>query len=250
MKLGFQLFSVRNLLQTPQDVRAAFRKIKQIGYENVQLSGVGSITAEELADISKESELPIVCTHTAFDRIVNDTDAVIAEHKIFGCPVVGLGMMPNGFDVNMHDVLDDFLKTLETPVKKINDAGLRFAYHNHNFEFKTNADGVTCYDVMLDKLDWDFILDTYWVEFTGFSAAEYMRKVGSRLKNVHFKDMSASDRKICACGDGTLDFKALYEVCREVGVQNVLIEQDNAAELDDPMSAMEHSFRYLRPIVK
>jgi hypothetical protein len=46
-----------------------------------------------------------------------------------------------------------------------------------------------------------------------------------------------------------LDFKAIYEACREVGVQNVLVEQDNAVKMDDPFGEMETSFRHLRPII-
>ena len=80
MKLGAQLFSVRTFTQTAEELRATFHKIKEIGYENVQLSGAGPIAAETVREISLETGLPIVCTHSPFDRIVNDTDALIADH--------------------------------------------------------------------------------------------------------------------------------------------------------------------------
>ncbi len=253
MKLGAQLFSVRTLLQTPEDIRATFQKIKEIGYDVVQFSGAGPIDARELKEISDSTGLPIVCSHTAPARILNDTDAVIAEHKIFGCPVIGIGSMPVEYHSDPCGNFEAFLERFSEPVKKIRAAGLRFAYHNHAFEFQNKfEDGSSCYDRLLERCpDWSFILDTYWVEFAGCSAADYIRKVGTdRLQNIHFKDMTRDTRDICACGDGVLDFASLYEVCREIGVENVLVEQDNAVDLADPLEGMRRSFTHLRPIVK
>ena len=251
MNLGAQLFSVRKYLKTEEDLIKTFQRIKEIGYENVQLSGAAPMPAEVIREASQTSGLSIVCTHTAPDRIVNDTEQVIAEHKIFGCPVIGMGMMPTNFH-GSREGLDAFLKQMDEPVKKILDAGLHFAYHNHAFEFDAFEDGGNVYDTMLETLpQWHFIMDTYWVEFAGRSAADYIRRIGTdRLVNIHFKDMAKNEaRSICACGDGCLDFAKLFDVCRETGVQNILVEQDNAADLGDPFDEMEKSFRYLRPIV-
>ena len=64
-------------------------------------------------------------------------------------------------------------------------------------------------------------------------------------------DMAADEkRSICPCGSGTLDFKAIYEVCKQIGVKNVLVEQDNAAKTPDPLGEMQKSFAHLRPIIK
>ena len=79
MKLGAQLYSLRTFLQTPEDIRATFQKVKAIGYENVQLSGAAPTDANVLKSISEECELPIVITHSPIDRIINDTDALIKD---------------------------------------------------------------------------------------------------------------------------------------------------------------------------
>lgn len=252
MKLGAQLFSVRKYLKTEEDLAKTFQRIKEIGYENVQLSGAAPFPAELIRDVSQSSGLSIVCTHTAFERIVNETEQVIEEHKTFNCPVIGLGAMSKEYR-GSREGMEAFLKIMETPVQKILDAGLHFAYHNHAFEFDILEDGGNMYDTMLETLPhWHFIMDTYWVEFAGKSAAEYLRRIGTqRLVNVHFKDMAKNEeRSICACGDGCLDFATLFNVCQEMGVQNVLVEQDNAADFGDPFDEMEKSFRHLRPIVK
>ena len=252
MKLGAQLYSVRNHLQTPEDVRATFLKLKEIGYENVQLSGNAQMPAEIFRDVSLESGLPIVCTHTPISRILEETEQVIADHKTFNCPVVGLGVMPEECRGSIAG-LEKFLAEMETPVKKILDAGLRFCYHNHAFELAPSTDSdLLVFDVMLEKCPtWDFIMDTYWIEFAGFSAIDYIAKIGKeRLTNIHFKDLANNEeRGICACGTGTLDFQKIYEACVKMDVQNVLVEQDTAALTPDPFAEMEKSFRHLRPIV-
>ena len=253
MKLGAQLFSVRKKLQCEEDIRSTFKTIKDIGYENVQLSGACPMDANILREISEENALPIVCTHSPLDRIIGDTDALIAEHKIFGCSVIGLGAMKKELR-SSYEGLKEFFALLEEPVKKIQDAGLNFAYHNHAFEFDILNDGVSkAYDIMLETCEsWHFILDTYWVSFAKHDPIEYIHKVGAkRLKNIHFKDLAKNEeRSICACGDGVLDFSAIYEACVEEGVKNVLVEQDNAVEAPDMFAEMAKSFSHLRPIVK
>ena len=253
MKLGAQLYSVRNLMQTPADIRATFEKLAAMGYENVQLSGAGKIEPNELKSIVCDTGMKIVCTHVAFGDIVNDTDRVINDHKIFGCSVIGLGSMPTEYRGSAAG-MEKFFEDIAPAVKKIQEAGLAFAYHNHDFEFQKLPDSNRIvFDVMLERCpDWNFILDTYWVEFAGRSAIEYIQKVGGkRLPNIHFKDMAADEkRSICPCGSGTLDFKAIYEVCKQIGVKNVLVEQDNAAKTPDPLGEMQKSFAHLRPIIK
>ena len=252
MKLGAQLFSIRTHLQNAEDLRKSFLKIKEIGYENVQLSGAAAMPAEIIRDASEESGLPIVCTHVSFERLIHETDALIAEHKTFGCPVIGLGIMPKELR-RTREGLESFLSQLEEPVKRIRDAGLTFAYHNHAFELEPFTDGSEgiAYDMMLERLDWNFIMDTYWVEFAGKSAVDYIAKIGGeRLPNVHFKDLGTDEkRSICPCGNGTLNFEEIFAACQRVGVKNVLVEQDNAVDSPDAFADMATSFKHLRNIV-
>lgn len=248
MNLGAQLYSVRNLTQTPEDLAQTFRQIRKIGYKTVQLSGAAPMPAEFLRDISRETELPIVCSHMPFERITEDTDALIREHQVFGCPVIGLGSMPKCYR-GTAEGLRAFLRVMETPVRKIREAGLAFAYHNHAFEFDplTDTHGIA-YDILIGLCaDWQFIPDTYWIAYAGYSPEAYLRRIGGeRIPNVHFKDMARDEaRSICACGEGSLDFAAITAVCRELGVRNALVEQDNAPDSGDALGQMACSFRNL-----
>lgn len=248
------MYSLRTFCQNPEELKETILKCKAMGYQNVQFSGVAQMDAEVWAKISEETGMEIVCTHNPFDRIVNETDALIAEHKIFGCPVIGIGSMPGEFR-NTRENLDKFFAVMEEPVRKIEAAGLRFAYHNHAFEFDkfTDAEGCPMEALIEEKPNWLMLLDTGWVQVAGKSAVEYIERIGGeRLQCIHFKEFNgitqpASDA-ICACGEGFSDFPAIVAACKKVGVKNVLVEQDNAPMKEDPFGEMQKSFNHLRPL--
>ncbi len=256
MKLGAQLYSLNKFTKTPEDLKATILRCKEIGYENVQFSAVPNMGAEVWAQISRETGMDIVCTHSPFDRIINDTDALIAEHKIFGCPIIGLGWMPNEY----HDSWEKFSKCLplfEKAVAKIEAAGLHFAYHNHAFEFDKFTDADFCMmDYIIDKLpNWYLILDTGWVKYAGQDQVALIERIGGRrLQCIHFKEFKSADpdfvQNICACGEGFSDFAAITAACKRVGVQNVLVEQDNACDKADPFDEMKRSYDHLAPFFR
>ena len=253
MKLGAQLYSVHEHLTTPEGIREVFLAMKEIGYENVQLSGNAPIDAEVLKGFCEETGTEIVITHISPERVLNETEEVIREHKIFGCPVIGLGSMPKEYRDGKEGV-ERFIADFAPAVQKIEEAGLKFAYHNHAFELTTPYDETrNVFDYMIEACpSWLFTADVYWIAFANCDPIAYLKRIGGdRLINVHFKDMSKlEDRSICACGDGVIDFAALTEVCLELGVKNVLVEQDNAKKFEGgDIEQMRRSFAHLRPIV-
>ncbi len=247
MKFGAQFFTLRKKTTTPEGLESCFAEMHNIGYEVAQMSAICKIEPERLRDMSEKYALPITCTHSPFDRIKDDTEALIREHKIYGCPVIGLGSMPQEY--RTPEGVRAFLRLMETPAKRIADAGLAFAYHNHAFEFDSRTGDL--YDVMIEEAPWlNFILDTYWVTYAGRDVLKYIRTIGGeRMTNIHFKDMKdAPQGPICPCGEGVIDFRPIIKVCDEVGVINALVEQDNAPDLGDEFAQMKTSYDNLAPL--
>ena len=248
MKLGAQLYTLRNHCKTPADIRQTFRRVKALGYEVVQVSGCGPIDANELNEISLESDLPITCTHSPLDRIVNDTDKLIAEHKIYRCPVIGIGSMPNEYRASV-EACRAFIELTREPLKKIRAAGMTLTYHNHAFEF-ADLGGTDLYEVLIEESELDFIHDTYWSTFAGRNPIDYIKRLKGRMTNIHFKDMSAEEgHPICACGNGVIDFVPIIAACREAGISYAHVEQDNADKFGDEFEQMQISFRHLKPLM-
>ncbi len=252
MKLGAQLFSLRTECDTPERLYNALKRVKQIGFDIAQASAICEIEGERLRSFIDEISLPITCTHRSFKEITEETDKCIEFHKTIGCPVVGLGAMPVEYRES-YDGLKKFAEAIREPVKKIRDAGLRFAYHNHAFEFDMLDGGVRIYDYMLDEMpEIDFIHDVYWSTYAGEDPKKYIRRLAleGRMTDIHFKDMkTAPNGPICPCGDGIINFSELAQLCRELKIENIQIEQDNAPELGDPFAQMKKSFKHLKTII-
>ena len=211
------------------------------------MSAICQIEAERLKSFSDEFELPITVTHSAYDRIVNDTDALIKEHITYGCPVIGIGSMPKEFRGSIEGARK-FLEIMKDPMKKIEAAGLKFAYHNHEFEFE-DFGGVCPYDILVEEApSLNFILDTYWFKYAERSYLDYIKLFGNeRLTNVHFKDMKTEPKgAICPCGEGTIDFAPVVKLCDELKIPYALVEQDNAPQLGDEYEQMATSFNNLK----
>jgi len=252
-QIAAQLYTVRKFTKTPEDIRNTFKKVRQIGYESVQLSGLGPIDPAELKSIGGEYGLKICITHTPYYRIVNDFDNVVKEHKLWQCECVGLGAMPGVFE----DIPDGFERSREgyrafarkmsEVAKKYNDVGLKFTYHNHNFEFE-KYDEVTGLDILLQESDphtFVFELDTYWVQAGGADPVEWIYKVKGRMKVVHLKDMAIVDGKqvFAEIGEGNLNWDKIIKACEETGVEWYAVEQDVCRR--DPFEILKMSFDYL-----
>ena len=190
-------------------------------------------------------------THTNPDLLRENTDKYIKEHIIYGCPVIGIGGMPTEYRGTLEGT-KAFIKNFSDVAKKINDAGLAFAYHNHAFEFE-DLGGVMAYDLLIEEFEnLNFILDTYWIKYGGYDYLDYIKKIGNkRLTNVHFKDMRTEPQgEICPCGVGVIDFAPVVKLCNELEIPNALVEQDNAPSFGDSYEQMRISYENLKFLFK
>lgn len=255
MLIGAQLFSLREQCKTPADIRETFRRCKDMGYQVIQASGIGKIDPYELRDISQEFDLPITVTHIAPARLEEELDQVIAEHKIYGCPVIGLGAMPKVYRDGTFATYETFLKKFKPIQEKIEAAGLRFAYHNHSFEFATLDNGVRMFDHMTEFCTFDIIADVCWIRVGGEDVPKMLRPLKGRLQNCHLKDIRTLEkgdpnvlggRDFCPLGQGVVDIPEALATLKEVGCEFAHVEQDNATQKDDPFGEMLASADYLR----
>ena len=122
MKFGAQLFSINNKCQSAEDIRATFKKMKEIGYESVQLSGF-PYDAEATRAAADEVGIHIGLTHTAITDVIGDTDEVIRKHLITGADTVGIGF-PTGYLQDGVIRYEDLVRDLAPAVEKIQAVGL------------------------------------------------------------------------------------------------------------------------------
>jgi len=248
MVLGAQLYTVRELIQTPEGIESTLKKIAEIGYTTVQVSGIGKIEPEKLRAICDRLGLKIVITHTSPDRILEEPEAVISDHRILGCDLIGIGSMPGKYGFTVEAVkkfIGDYLPVAKIIAKN----GMRLMYHNHNMEFE-RIGGKMILDMLAEGFDSEllgFTLDTYWVQAGGADPAEYLEKLSSRVPAVHLKDMGYRNSKkgqiMCPVGEGNINWNRIIHACEKAGAKWALVEQDVCEE--DPLICLKKSFEYL-----
>jgi sugar phosphate isomerase/epimerase len=244
--IAAQLYTLREFAKTPEDLAVTLRKVRAIGYESVQVSGIGPIDPAIVKQLADENGLSICATHVSFDRMKDDFDKLVAEHKLWNCSYVGIGGIPAHYRGSRQGY-ESFAKEASVISKKFKEQGLKFIYHNHKFEFE-KYDGKTALQILIEQADkesFDFEIDTYWVHAGGASAAEWIRKVDGRMRVVHLKDMAiVEDKQVFAeIGEGNMPWNEIIQACRDIGVEWYVVEQDVC--LRDPFESLAISFNNL-----
>lgn len=247
MKIAAQLYTLREHLKTPEDIDKTLTKVKEIGYDAVQVSGMGPIDPQDLKTIADREDLTICATHIGFDRLKNELQTVINEHKLWECKYVGLGAMPEEYRKDKEGIMD-FIEEISIIAKDIKENGLQFIYHNHNFEF-LKLGNKTGMDFLLENTDpetFDFEIDTYWVQAGGGDPAQWIANVAGRMEVVHFKDMAVKSWEpiMAEVGEGNLNWERIIQTCKDIGVQWVCVEQDVCQR--DPFESLAISLKNLK----
>ena len=247
-QLGAQMFTVREYTKNTKDLLETFTKLKGIGYDAVQVSAIGAdIPVEAVADGLKANGLVCAATHVGFGECLKDLDAVIAKHKAWGCEYVGVGSMPDEYRADAAG-FERFAKEASDVADALARAGLKFVYHNHNFEFR-KFDGKLGMDILFENTspNFQFEIDTFWVQRGAGDVRRWIDKVRGRMDVVHFKDMALTDaceQRMAYIGEGNLDWDGIIAACRDIGVKWFLIEQDDC-QGRDPFACLKASREFL-----
>ena len=251
VKLGIQLFTLRDSIQNAEDFDKTLAELKNEGVSVVQISAIGPIPQSEVKSIVEKHSMDVCVTHTNFDRMKAETQTVINEHKMIACDQLGLGAMGDDYRKDLASVRQ-FIKDAEKIGKMCKEQGMTFAYHNHDFEFKTVLeDGRTIMQVLLEETNPDyfwFIPDTAWIQIGGENPVEFLEKLKGRVKVCHFKDYIKADTergfKFTELGKGEVDIPACYRKLKEMGVPYAVYEHDIDWEVS-AMQSCKDSYKYM-----
>jgi sugar phosphate isomerase/epimerase len=239
------LYTVREFTQTAEDFAASMKKLRDIGYEAVQVSAVGPIDKAEIRKILDDHGMVCAATHVGFDDMANDFDRVVADHQTLGCVFPAIGGMPGEY--RNADGFHRFAKDASDVARKFKEHGMTFGYHNHSFELERFG-GVPGLQTLMDESDpaVTFEIDTYWIQHGGGCPATWVRKAAGRIPLLHLKDMCVLDGKpaMAEVGEGNLDWPAILAAAKEAGTQWYLIEQDVCQR--DPFESLKISFENLK----
>ncbi len=245
MQIGAQFYTVRSECQNLEDFALTLRRVADIGYQTVQISGTCPYEADWLKEQLDKNGLQCVLTHIPVPRLTGETEKVIADHHVFGCEHIGLGWYPFN-EEKENETYAHFMKTFPPVAKAIREGGRYFMYHNHDQEFKRIGG-----EAVLERLAREipaeimgFTLDTFWVQAGGADPAQWLEKLSGRVPVIHLKDY-AYGRKMAVVGEGNINFDRVFEKAEAAGTKFMLVEQDDCNG-EDPVECLRRSYEYLK----
>ena len=244
MRIGAQLFTLREMTQTLDGFAEALKRVADIGYTAVQVSATCPFEAEWLKTELAKNGLQCVLTHTPVPRLTEETQKVIAEHDVFGCRCIGLGWW--SWKDEEHMGQEDFRRLFAPMMKAFRASGKYFMYHNHDQEFR-HMDGKPILQWLVEAYppeEMGFTLDTFWVQAGGGDPAQWLEKLAGRIPVIHLKDY-AYGRKMVPVGEGNINFDRVFEKAESGGTEWMLVEQDDCNG-EDPLDCLKRSYDYLR----
>ncbi len=244
--IGAQLYTLRDYLKTPEDIAKSLKKVREIGYEAVQISGMGPIDTRELKKILDGEGLKVCATRTSFPQLQNEFEKVIEDQKILECDFTAVGSMPEEYQ--NEEGYRRFAKEATEIARKLKEEEIIFGYHNHSFEFQKYGDKVGL-EILFDESDPDLVtaeLDTYWVQHGGADPIAWIKKLSGRIYHIHLKDMAIVGRQqvMAEVGEGNLNWPGILAACKEAGVKWYCVEQDKCQR--DPFESLAISLRNLK----
>jgi sugar phosphate isomerase/epimerase len=248
-KIGLNLYSLREFTQTADGLKETLRKVGDMGYQGVQVSGIKEMEPEKIAEIVKDSGLPVAATHLGWDLFRDKTARAIEIHKLYDCPHSAIGSLPDEY--RSSEGADRFLKELQPVIKELQDAGLDFSYHNHNHELARIGQKTWLASVLEKSADMGlcFEIDTYWIQAGGGDPWEWVKLCKGRMPLLHVKDMLVThsrEQRFAPLGEGNFSWDRILQAAADGGVEWYLVEQDSFFDGADPFEEVAISCRYLQ----
>lgn len=239
--IGLQLFTLRRAFH--DDPVATLERIRELGYEAVEFAAPLELDFPALGRRMREIGLDCPSAHAGLGDMAARPDAVLRMAEALGCRYLVLPYV----EPARRD-WDAVIEALTSFADVAQRAGLKVAYHHHDFEF-SGSEGVRPFDRLVAETDparVSFELDVYWLRQGGEDPEAMIRRLAGRVRLLHLKDRAA-DGSMADVGAGTLDFPALIAAADSAGVEHYFVEHD----MPPPpgWSSVEASLSYLRGLV-
>jgi len=253
--VGIQLFTLREDL--PKDVQGVIEHIAKAGYTEVETYGFSAKngfygkTAKEFKNLLSKNGLKATSGHYDLGTFLKDGNADALKSSIEAAKTLGSEYVTIPWiDESYRKTAEDYKKIAQ----RMNDAGelckkagLRLAYHNHDFEFKPIGN-TTGYEILLKKTNpklVDFELDLYWVVRSGNNPIKLFEEHPGRFKMWHVKDMSkTNENQNAEIGKGSIDFKAIFAKAKIAGMKHYFVEQETNY-IPNPLESIKTSYNYV-----
>ena len=253
--VGVQLYTLRN--DIAKDPKGTIQKVAALGYKEVETFGYRDgkffgMSPSEFKSFLKSVDLKSPSGHYVpggFFMAENWQEKwkpLVADAKTVGQEYVTIPYLEDTYRKSA-DQYKTLAEKLNEAAKITKDAGLKLAYHNHDFEFK-DLGGQSGFDILLKETDpklVDFELDLFWAVKAGHNPVDLFKASPGRYAMWHVKDMDNSEKKtFTEVGNGTIDFKTIFANEKVSGMKYYFVEQDVCP--GPPVESISKSIDYIR----
>jgi sugar phosphate isomerase/epimerase len=242
-QIGIQLYTVRE--HTAKDMLGTLRRVADIGYEAVEFAGYGDVAPAEIRTVLDDTGMVAIGSHVPFDDWEDRRGQVFEDLHTLGCTYAVVPSVPTRRRGDL-DMVVGLAETFNHWASETREQGLRFAYHNHDYEFAPLGQG-TVWDTLVAASDPDLVeleVDVYWARYAGVDPVELIQRHAQRVPLLHAKDMAAGDdRNDAPVGTGVLPWEQLVATADAAGAHWYIVEQDEPKNAFDDVRLSLHNLR-------
>lgn len=246
LPIALQVYSVRE--EAAADFNSTMQKIKDLGYDGIELAGLYGLKPEYIRDCLNNIGLNPISAHVPYSELKNNLQETVEAYAVIGCKYIAIPYLAESerYGGAAYEDMLAFIPTLAEECKKHD---IILMYHNHDFEFQKTEEGEYILDALYRECSEDILqteIDTCWVKVAGVDPISYIKQYKGRVPIVHLKDYTGSEPlELTAVGHGIQDIEGILNICLEAGTKWVVVEQDEHT-VNTPMEDTKLSIEYLR----
>ena len=252
-KMALQLYTLRD--PAKKDLADTLKKVRAMGWEYVQWSGMPNLPAEKIRAELDTAGLKAIAAHVSMEPFEKDFDTNTKFWKTVGITDLAPGGMMNDCKADLAAWLKGAAR-LDTLGAKLRAAGLRLSYHNHAFELeKFPGDNRAKLDILMESTKPGNLcaeLDIAWVLVGGADPAAYIRKFKGRCPVIHAKDIvlakNGKKQQFKPLGQGEINWPEVFAAGDASGVEWYIYEQDSGE--GSPFDFSQASYEFLSKQMK
>jgi sugar phosphate isomerase/epimerase len=242
--IALQLYTLREDMS--RDYVGTLKQVAELGYPAVQPYGYGGMAAGELRRVLDDLGLKVAGNHIGLDRLENNLDEEIEINQTLGnrdlvCP----GLYPAARREGGADTYRRFGELFARIADRCQAAGMRFSYHNHDFEF-AKIDGQRPLDILMGAAGKTHLEpDVYWIVVGGENPVSVIESHSCPI--IHLKDLDPKrDPSFAEVGAGVIDFQPIFAASEAGGAEWYVVEQDRCpgAAIDSARISLENLRRW------
>lgn len=241
--VGIQLYCVRDEMK--KDPMGTLKQVATMGYKNVEHANYVDrkfygYSAKEFRKILDDLGLKMPSGHTvmraehynaAKKEFTDVWKYTVEDAAVLGQQFVISPWLDESLRGN-EDGIKSFMEVFNKSGELCQKSGMKFGYHNHDFEFSEKFGDNTLYDLILKYTDPKLViqqLDIGNLYNGGATALPIVKKYPGRFVSLHVKDeIEVGDKhESTILGTGVVPVKEIIDLCKKDGSKHFIIEQES-----------------------